>query len=296
MTRAKGVDLGNYSVDEARQMLDLFSGLNVSVVDLTFTDVNGNHDARRFRRAMPIDYLYRRVHSVLADATRHELNVIIRPPVARPAFVQLDDLDVVSVSRLKSVAFLIIATSPRNHQAWLGSAEPIDIEFARRLRKGIGADPSASGATRLAGSFNFKAKYAPEFPRVSVVDASPRLLTTVAEIEALDLVAPELARRLLPTKPQRMHGIVGKKRWPSYLRCLEGAPMNRSGTARDVSLCDFTWCVIALDWGWSLEETTDRLMTLSSKAESEGRRYARRTAERAIAVVGNRTLSSQPTP
>ena len=43
-----------------------------------------------------------------------------------------------------------------------------DKDFARRLRKGTGADPTASGATRVAGSLNFKDKYAPDFPRVAI--------------------------------------------------------------------------------------------------------------------------------
>ena len=41
-------------------------------------------------------------------------------------------------------------------------------DLARRLRKGAGADPTASGATRISGSLNFKTKYAPEFPLVDV--------------------------------------------------------------------------------------------------------------------------------
>ena len=215
ISRAKRVDLGDYSVDEARRMLDLFDGLGVSAVDLTFTDVDGNHDAGRFRRAMPIDDLYRRAHSVLADATRHELNVIVRPPAARPVFLQLDDLDVISVARVKPIAFLVIATSPGNHQAWLAFVEPIDIEFARRLRKGIGADPSASGATRLAGSFNFKAKYAPVFPRVSIAHSMPGRLTTMAEIEQCNLLAAEVLRPTVYSRRQRMDNSSAPTGWPT---------------------------------------------------------------------------------
>ena len=50
---------------------------------------------------------------------------------------------------------------------------PDDADFARRLRKGAGADPTASGATRIAGSQNFKEKYSPDFPYVRIVHITP---------------------------------------------------------------------------------------------------------------------------
>ena len=33
------------------------------------------------------------------------------------------------------------------------------------------ADLTASGATKIAGSLNFKDKYAPDFPRVKILEA-----------------------------------------------------------------------------------------------------------------------------
>jgi hypothetical protein len=49
-----------------------------------------------------------------------------------------------------------------------------DAELARRLRCGSGADPSASGASRIAGSVNFKRKDAPNFPVVEILEATPK--------------------------------------------------------------------------------------------------------------------------
>jgi len=46
-----------------------------------------------------------------------------------------------------------------------------DREFARRVRRGAGADITASGATKIAGSLNLKDKYAPDFPRVTIREA-----------------------------------------------------------------------------------------------------------------------------
>ena len=73
--------------------------------------------------------------------------------------------------------FLVLETSPGNFQAWLALPGREDKEFARRVRRGTGADATASGATRVAGSLNFKDKYAPDFPRVAIHAAQPGRMT-----------------------------------------------------------------------------------------------------------------------
>ena len=88
-----------------------------------------------------------------------------------------------------------------------------DADFARRLRKGAGADLAASGATRVSGSLNFKEKYAPAFPRVETVHASPGLVVT----------------RAVSGSPRR-RGSLGK----SSARCHPhaGPPPRRPGLAK----------------------------------------------------------------
>src|SRR6266851_4494357 len=56
----------------------------------------------------------------------------------------------------------------------------------------------------------------------------------------------------------------------------------------DISRADFTWCMTALDWDWSIEEVVERLMTLSSKARENGENYALLTAQNAAAAVQRR--------
>ena len=56
-------------------------------------------------------------------------------------------------------------------------------------RKGAGADPTASGATRVAGTAIFKRKYEPDFPIVAIAAAQPGLIVTGSQLEALGLVA-----------------------------------------------------------------------------------------------------------
>jgi hypothetical protein len=161
-----------------------------------------------------------------------------------------------------------------------------DAEFARRLRKGTGADPSASGATRISGSLNFKEKYLPAFPRVETAHASPGLVVTRGELEALGIVAPPErpapAAARVPSRHRRARG------WPSYQRCVENAPPARSGGRPDISRADFTFCLLALDWGWGVEETAARLMEESDKARANGEAYALRTARNAAEALERR--------
>jgi hypothetical protein len=180
------------------------------------------------------------------------------------------------------VSFLILRTSPGNHQAWVAVTDA-DEDFARRLRKGAGADLTASGATRTIGSINFKEKYAPKFPRVMTVHKNPGKVVTRAELEALGVVAP--MEKVTPTV---IHSHRSTPRgWPSYQRCLEGAPEKDDGT-RDRSRADFTFCLLAIDWGWDIEETAGRLMQESGKAQENGHGYALRTAIAAARAVETR--------
>jgi hypothetical protein len=81
---------------------------------------------------------------------------------------------------------------------------------------------------------------------------------------------------------------VSPRRWPSYQRCLENAPLARAGRHRDVSRTDFTWCLIALDWGFGVEDTAARLMEESRKAQESGEAYALRTARSAAEALVRR--------
>ena len=77
--------------------------------------------------------------------------------------------------------------------------------------------------------------------------------------------------------------------WPDYARSLAGAPPNLQGTGPDRSMADFSWCMTAIDWGWSIEQTATKLPDVSERAaervrlKDEG--YALITAQNAAAAV-----------
>jgi hypothetical protein len=139
---------------------------------------------------------------------------------------------------------------------------------------------SASGATRIAGTTNYERKYQPDFPKVRIVDASPGRIMTPAELEALRLFAPpEPAPAVIPLSSRRKHATSDQERtWPDYERCVAGAPPSKEGDGPDRSVADFFWCMMAEQRGWSIEETANKLMEVSAKAQKRARlrdeRYA----------------------
>ncbi len=266
-------------------MLGAFASVGAARFDLTLTDAAGVKVA--FRPGLTPDWLRSALPGILEGAAERRHNVIVRPRPAHAALIQLDDLDAAGIDRVKPAAFLVLRTSPGSYQAWVAVSDA-DADFARRLRKGTAADLAASGATRVSGSLNFKEKYAPAFPRVETVHVHPGQVVTRAELEALGVVAlPETAEPA-PPRARVSPRLPGARRWPDYRRCVENAPLARDGEHPDISRADFTWCLIAIDWGWCVEETAARLLQESRKAQENGEAYALRTAHNAEAAVERR--------
>jgi hypothetical protein len=264
-------------------MLEAFASVGAKRFDLTFTDVAGSKVAFRANRAL--SELGPALPGILEGAAARKHNVILRPRSSTAALIQLDDLDEKAAGRLRPLSFLILRTSLGNYQAWVAVAEA-DTDFARRLRKGAGADPTASGATRVSGSMNSKEKYAPAFPRIETLHARPGLLVSRSQLEALGVVAsPE---RQPPTAPRIPRQRGGARGWPSYQRCVDNAPLARAGGRPDISRADFAWCIIALDWGWPVETVAERLLQESPKARENGRGYAIRTVGNAAVALEQR--------
>jgi hypothetical protein len=73
------------------------------------------------------------------------------------------------------------------------------------------------------------------------------------------------------------------------IRSLAGAPPNRDGTGPNRSMADFNWCMTAIDWGWSVEDTAAKLVEVSEKASDRVRLkdvgYPLVTADHAAAAV-----------
>jgi hypothetical protein len=77
--------------------------------------------------------------------------------------------------------------------------------------------------------------------------------------------------------------------WPDYQQALRGAPLKGDST-HDRSLADFMFCKWAVQRGWSIEETAEKLAEVSPKAQERMRvkadaGYALLTARNAAAAV-----------
>jgi hypothetical protein len=174
-------------------------------------------------------------------------------------------------------------------------------DFARRLRKGAGADHSASGATRVAGTTNYKRKYEPDFPMVRISPSAPGQIMTKERLEEMGLVTA--AKPEIPAATFTARAAQGKnsnartrsvKVWPQYAISLAGAPPRLQGNGPDRSMADYNWCMTAIDWGWSVEDTAAKLPEVSEKAAERVRLndkgYPLVTAQNAASAVASNDL------
>ena len=280
------------NLDDAFRMLDTFASVGATHFDLTHINIEG--EKRGFRPQQTLAQLKNSLPRLFPGATARQNNIIVRPHSDTAQLIQLDDLKAEALPRVRDVAFLILQTSPGNHQAWvavsgLKSGEETK-DFARRLRKGAGADPSASGATRVAGTANYKRKYEPDFPMVKIIDAAPGRIATPAAIESCGILAPPEAPAVIPLRARRKHSAVeGERTWPDYERCVAGAPPNQEGSGPDRSMADFFWCIMAAQRGWSIDEVANKLLEVSARAQERARLhdegYALITAQNAAAAA-----------
>jgi hypothetical protein len=263
---------------EAQRMLDLFASFGVEHFNITHIHLDG--EKRGFRANRSLQEVKTSMPYLLDSAPRRQNSVIIRPhqPPA-DVLVQLDDLTDEQYERVRPAAFLMLRTSPKGKQAWV-CIEGTDKDIARRLRKGTGADPSASASVRIAGSLNYKPDYAPEFPIITMEESRPGHKMTKAQLESMGLLAPEEPKPDLSAL--RCSDTKERRGWPDYARCLE------ESTARDRkrTSADFTFCCIAIDlYRHSPEATAAKLMEVSTKAQENGRDYASGQAQRAAEKV-----------
>jgi hypothetical protein len=312
---------------EAFRMLDTFSSVGARSFVVTSLDINqariwplpyhvkigmkypraedAHFEAGKLRKILPemVRLASIRKTCALPDGKTVEAgtNLMIRPTGPNVHFVQLDDLTAERLERVRPAAFMIHATSPGNHQAWIavsglpGGKEAFKV-FMRRVRKAVGGnDKSASGATRLAGTENFKSKYIPDFPVVSIVEATPSRVLTASQLGALGLLAPPesaIASSVISLPASRRQRFGSERHSPDYQRCLAMAPLSKEHGGPDRSSADFDWCKQAARFGWSVDETANKLLEVSEKArERKGLGdpgYARITAQNAADAVAAR--------
>jgi len=301
-------------VKAAAAMLDAFASVGARAFDVTLLDIEGREQGYQSNRGL--EELRRSMSKRLEAAARSQHSIVIRPRSTTATLIQLDDFDDEEAERIEQCSFLTIRTSPNNYQVWLAvtdapTGKEAAREFKTRVRRGAGADHSASGATRIAGSLNFKTKYAPAFPRVAITRTNAGSMTTVAALELAGLLAPREEPQppaSVPPEPappgRKVTGQgTAPRHWPEYPRALRGAPKKEDGTP-DRSLADFMFCKWAVERGHSIEATAAKLAEVSQRAREAISRgdveragfdgYCKLTAKNAAVALDRNRSHSQP--
>ena len=311
--------------EEPLAFLDLLTSIGADRFDVSFLPLDSRLDGRE-NQAEPArdssvavrrpnltgecaEKTRRKILGLIADADRDQESVVIRPHAPGVQIVQLDDLNAETVFRLNDVLFMVIETSQGRYQGWVAvnEAEAKSGNLFRRLRKGVGCDQTASGATRVPGSRNFKVKRRDahgNYPMVRLVHSEPGKLVSGEELEATGLLAePEPVKEAAATgEPISPHK--GGQKLPEYAECV------RYGKQRgDRDLADQRFAWIAADRGFSPDEVTQAILAVSPKAaemrDPERRlRYAQRKAQagadfarqRAARLRGHRMPQNAPKP
>jgi hypothetical protein len=171
---------------DASMLLTCLAESGCQQVGVTSLDTSGRMTG--YQKTHPLR-MANHIDSWLTSAENRKRSVIARPE-PKNAWFQTDDITTTRAVELADVATFAIETSPNKAQVWFRLSESDRENHARihaRLIAGMSADPSASGAMRLAGSLNFK--YQPP-PRVKLLYANPDREVTETQLEAAGLLAP----------------------------------------------------------------------------------------------------------
>jgi hypothetical protein len=184
-------------------MLAAFASVGAQTFDLSLTDLSGAPVKGLQRPGKSLEQMRHSIGRVLHEAEHNQHNVIIRPRSATALLVQLDDFTAEKAAQVEPCTFMTICTSPGNYQVWLAISDgPQESDgaaaklFRTRVRRGAGADHSATGAVRIAGSKNFKQKYAPAFPIIELARINAGRTVTTATLEKAGLLVPRGALAL----------------------------------------------------------------------------------------------------
>jgi len=219
---------------------------------------------------------------LVESCERERLNLIVRPRISGGdrRLVQLDDLDQTAVDRVRDLAFRVVKTSPGNYQAWVCVMEA-DEDLERRIKQGVGADPGANGATRIAGTLNVKEQYRNRgYPRIRLIADIAGRAASVEEIT--ELLAPDGTPPCVP--PSSRARTDSQLPMPDYQDFICRAHTTAAGEI-DRSAVDFAWAATAIRRGHSVDEVITELERVSLKAAGLSRKARRRYLRRTVSAA-----------
>jgi GT2 family glycosyltransferase len=189
----KGDDCPKTPREEAECMVALFLSVDRQAFDL----VMAAEDEHAIEQAHALDAqaVFARLAGMLARADEEDFNVMIRPlplPVADSVvLLRLDDLDAERLAKVRSYAFLVLATGAGTYQCWLAVAKGDPRSAALWRRSGVTARAGGAGPVRIAGSkivSSGSGRASGGYPRVRLVDGCSGMLNPLWSLEEQGLL------------------------------------------------------------------------------------------------------------
>jgi hypothetical protein len=271
------------ALTDALSMLAAFTRAGATTFDVTTKLLSG--EKKGFRRRVATRSLIRDLTRLMEAAEAETLNIIIRPHSRDISFIQLDDIQEEALEALTPHSCCSIQTSEGSYQAFI-AVSGLDKKSREKIRQQLveiaKADAGASGAARLAGSFNVKERHRKadgSFPRVRILSPGNGRIFSVPELIASGLIrsvvakVPESSCKTIAKRPRRT--IV-----PNYERTKLYVRPKEDGTT-DRSAVDLLYAITCLDWQISREKTAKLLHEYSEKAAERGEDYVERTVVKA---------------
>jgi hypothetical protein len=277
-------------ISEAETMIAAFARAGCDQFDVTLKSLDG--EKKHFRRNVSCTRLKSGLADLIKMAEHDLLSIIVRPHSKSVAFIQLDDISEAIASQLTPHSCCVLETSEGNYQAFVAVVR-LDRTAKETVRNALidttSADRGASGAVRLAGTYNFKQQRRRNdgsYPRVRLISVGAGKILSVPELISAGLIKPQISvvpqsAVPKPKKPPR------RRIFPSYEKAMLHVRRKEDGTM-DRSAVDLLFAVTCLDWQITIEETIKLLHTHSPKAAERYDDYVERTVARAQAVLEKR--------
>lgn len=215
------------------------------------------------RKSLVADLLINNIDRLLAACDKWQVSLIIRPilPLGyQLQFLQLDDLSkqVALSENLVLLSLLTLETSKDNYQSWV-AVKNISEEEKKLIRgkliEQLGADIGATGAVRLAGSYNFKPEYESDIPVIKLVDYETALTVSIEQLRESGFVKAKVS----PPCDSSCVLKGGNLKWYSYEKSLSKAPFKKDGVTPDYSVADIDFVLVNLAQGFPYELVEEEL-------------------------------------
>jgi len=215
----------------------VFASVGATRFDVTWTTRAG--DKEWFRRGMSLATSTRTLPSMLNSAPSKQRNVIVRPHGPAVTFIQLDDLKAANLARLAPAVFLALENLPRQFPGMAGDGRRGGQGLCPSCAEGHRRRPDRERRNARGWEPHFKDKYAPDF----------RAWRSARRTEGDGRAPPSLKQLAWSRSRRPRHHRASplpdydqapvNRKWPSYARCVDGAPLNHDETGPDISKADF---------------------------------------------------------